>query len=170
MSDWPTQFSGEIRSVRAADGAHLEYEVVGKGPPLVMLHGILSGRASFSRQRAAFAEYYRLILISARGHDGSDGLLPAYYGAGSSGVDDLQTILGAEEIDRVSLFGHSGGGVTAFVFACRFPERVERIVLIEPTLLSLLPQPDRAAIKAAHETIAAAAEAGGPEAGVRAPL
>jgi pimeloyl-ACP methyl ester carboxylesterase len=168
MSGRPTQLSGDVRSVRAVDGAHLEYEVVGSGPPLVMLDGILSGRASFSRQRTAFADHYRLILISARGHDGSDVLLPANYGAGSSGVDDLQTILDAEEIDRVSLFGHSGGGVTAFVFACRFPERVKRIVLIEPTLLSILPPSDRTAIEAAHETIAVAAEAGGPEAGVRA--
>lgn len=123
---------------------------------------------SFSRQRAEFANHHRLILLSARGHDGSEGILPANYGAGSSGVDDLRTILGAEGLDRASLFGHSGGGVTAFVFACRFPERVERVVLIEPTLLSILPPSDRAPIQAAHETIAAAAEAGGPEAGVRA--
>ena len=168
MSGRSTQRPGEVRSVCAADGARLEYEVVGRGPPLVMLHCILSGRASFSRQRAEFAEHHRLILLSARGHDGSDGLLPTSYGAGSSGVDDLRTILDAEGLNRASLFGHSGGGVTAFVFACRFPERVEYLVLIEPTLLSILPPPDRAPIETAHETIAAAAEAGGPEAGVRA--
>jgi hypothetical protein len=98
MSDRPTQRPGEVRSARAADGARLEYEVVGSGPPLVMLHGILSGRASFSRQRAQLANYHRLILLSARGHDGSDGLLPANYGAGLSGVDDLRTILDAEAL------------------------------------------------------------------------
>lgn len=168
MSGPPTQRPGEIRSVRSADGARLEYEIVGNGPPLVMLHGILSGRASFSRQRAELADHHRLILPSARGHDGSEGILPANYGAGSSGVDDLRTLLDAEGIDRASLFGHSGGGVTAFVFACRFPERVERVVLIEPTLLSILLPSDRAPVEAAHKTIAAAAEAGGPEAGVRA--
>jgi pimeloyl-ACP methyl ester carboxylesterase len=166
MSARLTQRPGEIRSIRTADGARLEYEVVGSGPPLVMLHGILSGRASFSRQCAEFAGFHCLILLSARGHDGSDGLLPANYGAGSSGVDDLRTVLDAEGFDRVSLFGHSGGGVTAFVFARRYPDRVERVVLIEPTLLSVLPPSDRAPIEAAHETIAAAA--GGPEAGVRA--
>jgi pimeloyl-ACP methyl ester carboxylesterase len=168
MSDRLAQLPGEVRSVRAVDGARLEYEVVGSGPPLVMLHGILSGRASFSRQRAEFANHHRLFLISARGHDGSDGLVSADYGAGSSGVDDLRTILDAEGLDRANLFGHSGGGVTALVFACRFPERVERIVLIEPTLLPILPSSARAPIEAAHRAIAAAAEAGGPEAGVRA--
>jgi hypothetical protein len=66
MSGRSTQRPGEVRSVCTADGARLEYEVVGSGPPLVMLHGILSGRASFSRQRAELAEHHRLILISAR--------------------------------------------------------------------------------------------------------
>jgi pimeloyl-ACP methyl ester carboxylesterase len=133
-----------------------------------MLHGILSGRASFSRQRAELADHYRLILLSARGHDGSEGMLPTNYGAGSSAVDDLRTLLDAENIDRANLFGHSAGGVTAFMFARRFPERVDRVVLIEPTLLSILPPSDRAPVEAAHKAISAAAEAGGPEAGVRA--
>jgi pimeloyl-ACP methyl ester carboxylesterase len=74
--------------------------------------------------------------FSARGHDGSDGLLPANYAADLSGVDDLRTILDAEGLDRVGLFGHSAGGVTAFVFARRFPHREERIVFIERVLRS----------------------------------
>ena len=67
---------GEIRSVQTADGARLEYEVLGDGPPLIMLHGLLAGRFTFSRQRNAFAERYRLFLLSARGHDGSDATVP----------------------------------------------------------------------------------------------
>ena len=169
MSDQPVRLpAGETRCVHAVDGARLEYEVVGSGPPLVMLHGILSGRASFSRQCAALAAQYRLILISARGHDGSSGLVPANYGAGSSGVDDLRAVLDAEGISRANLFGHSAGGVTALVFARRFPEQVERLVLIEPTLLPILPPSARSIIEFAHEQIAAAAAADGPEAGVRA--
>jgi pimeloyl-ACP methyl ester carboxylesterase len=167
MSD-RSDLPGDVRSVRAPDGTLLEYEVVGSGPPLVMLHGILSGRFSFSRQRRDLANRYRLTMLSARGHDGSENRLPANYGAGSSGVDDLRTVLDAECLDRVSLFGHSAGGVTAFVFACRYPERVQRLVLIEPTLLSILPPADREAVVATHRAIAAAAKAGGPEAGVRA--
>jgi pimeloyl-ACP methyl ester carboxylesterase len=169
MSD-RSELPGDVRSVRAPDGALLEYEVVGSGPPLVMLHGILSGRFSFSRQRGDLANRHRLIMLSARGHDGSENRLPANYGAGSSGVDDLCTVLAVERLDRVSLFGHSAGGVTAFVFACRYPERMQRLVLIEPTLLSILPPADRDAVVATHRAIAAAAKAGGPEAGVRALL
>ena len=164
------QTPGEVRSVQGSDGARLEYEVVGDGPPLLMLHGVLTGRFSFSRQRNEFAKHYRLIILSARGHDGSDSLVPANYGVGSSDVEDLCAVLDTEQIDRVNLFGHSSGGATAFVFSCRYPERVIRAVLIEPTLYSIMPSADRVTINTASMTVAATAEAEGPEAGLRAAM
>jgi pimeloyl-ACP methyl ester carboxylesterase len=90
------------------------------------------------------------------GQHGSENRLPANYGAGASGVDDLCAVLDAEGLDKINLFGHSARGVTAFVFACRFPDRVERLVLIEPTLLPILLAEERAAVMASHEAIAAA--------------
>ena len=160
----------KVCAISAPDGARSEYEIIGDRPPLIMLHGILAGRSSFSRQRVELSQHYRLIMVSARGHDGSENRLPANYGAGSSGVDDLGAVLDAEGLGQVNLFGHSAGGVTAFVFACHFPDRVERLVLIEPTLLPILPPAERAMVVASHAAIAAAAEAGGPEAGVLALL
>ncbi|HST74642.1 MAG TPA: hypothetical protein VLJ20_04660 [Acetobacteraceae bacterium] len=44
MSDRPEKPVRDVRSVQTADNARLEYEIVGSGPPLVLLHGILSGR------------------------------------------------------------------------------------------------------------------------------
>jgi pimeloyl-ACP methyl ester carboxylesterase len=126
---------GEVRSVKAADGSRLDYEVVGDG-----------------------------------GHDGSDNTLPSNYGVGSSDVDDLQAVLNAGQLDRVNFFAHSSGGATAFVFACRYPERVMRTVLIEPTLYSLLPPADRNAIEIPSMAIATKADADGPEAALRATM
>jgi pimeloyl-ACP methyl ester carboxylesterase len=166
----PDQKPGEVRWVRAADGARLEYEVVGDGPPLVMLHGLLASRFAFSRQRDEFANRYRLIMISARGHDGSNNRLPANYGLGTSDLDDLHAVLDAERVDRVRLFAHSSGGATAFVFACRSPERVVRQVLIEPTLLALVPPPDFARIVAENEALAAVGDTEGPVACMRAAI
>ena len=66
---------GEVRSVTASDDVKLQYETVGVGPPLVLLHGGFAGRFTFSRQRT-LAERYRLIIPSTRGHDGTDSTLP----------------------------------------------------------------------------------------------
>ena len=99
----------EKRSVAAADGVKIEFEVLGAGPPMLLVHGGFAGRFTFSRQRP-LAERYRLIITSSRGHDGTDGTLPASFGFGTSEVDDLHAVLQAEGVTRTHVMGHSTGG------------------------------------------------------------
>ena len=70
---------GVIKTISATDGVQLEYEVLGEGEPLVILHGVFAGRGAFSRQRE-LADRYRLILPSFRGHDNSGKGLPTDSG------------------------------------------------------------------------------------------
>jgi pimeloyl-ACP methyl ester carboxylesterase len=132
---------GDVRAVKSDDGVELHYEVLGNGPAVVVLHGALVGRAAFSRMRGALAESFTLILPSSRGHDGSELTLPPDYGFETSEVRDLTAILDAEGLHQVHLMGHSSGGATAFAFARDYPERVDRLVLVEPSLFNLLPPP-----------------------------
>ncbi|MBM86381.1 MAG: hypothetical protein CMM47_10215 [Rhodospirillaceae bacterium] len=162
------KIAGIIRSIRANDGTKLEYEIVGSGPPLVMLHGLLANRFTFSRQREVLAEHYQLVLLNFRGSAGSNDPLPSDYGVGTSDLDNLRAVLDTEKLDRVSLFAHSSGGATAFLFATQSPERVDRAVLLEPTLTRLMPPTEHTRITAENEKIAAIAEAKGPGACLRA--
>ena len=139
------ELTAEKRSVGALDGVKIEYEVLGTGPPILLLHGGFAGRFTFSRQRP-LAERYRVIIPSSRGHDGTDGTLPASYGFDTSEVDDLLAVLQAEGVSRTHAIGHSSGGATAFALARRLPERVDHLVLIEPTLLAILPHSEREAV------------------------
>lgn len=134
--------------------------------PLVLLHGGLAGRFAFSRQRG-FAERFRLIIASSRGHDGTDGILPAEYGFDTTEVDDLTTVLSAEGVERAHLIGHSSGGATAFAFARKYPERVDRLVLIEPILLGLLHLTEYEAIQSTFLLVLETGRQGGPLAAVR---
>ena len=130
---------GDLRTAEAADGTAIEYEVVGDGPPVALLHGGLAGRFAYSRQRDELSADRRLILPSFRGHDGTPWIVPQDYGVSTSDVQDVVVVLDAEGAERVDMVGHSSGGATAFAFACRFPDRVNRLVLIEPSLFALLP-------------------------------
>jgi len=130
---------GDVRSVTAPDGVEIIYEVVGQGPPIVLLHGSFVGRRTFSRQRSALARQFRLILISSRGHDGTDTTLPPDFGFFTTEVEDVCLVMNAENAGRAGIIAHSTGGATAVALARRCPERVERMVLIEPTLHPLLP-------------------------------
>lgn len=134
----------ELRQAIAGDGTRLQYEVLGAadGAPLVFLHGGMSGRYAFRRQRA-LGERFRLILRDLRGWNGSEARVPAGYSLDTTEVTDLLAVLDAEGIERAHLVGHSTGGAIAYAFAWRHPERVLRLVLIEPTLLSFASEETR---------------------------
>jgi pimeloyl-ACP methyl ester carboxylesterase len=125
-----------VRSTQACDGVELRYEVLGEGEPVMFLHGGMAGRDAFDRQRP-LADHFRLVLRDLRGHNRCAWGDPPDYGLETTEHDDLLRVLDAEEIERAHLVGHSSGGAIAFAFARRCPDRVRRIVLIEPTLLAL---------------------------------
>jgi pimeloyl-ACP methyl ester carboxylesterase len=131
--------AGETRFAKAADGAVLQYEVAGDGEPIVFLHGGFASRAAFVRQRDALGDEFRVILRDLRGHGGSTCAIPADYGIDTTEVSDLLTVLDAEGIERAHLVGHSTGGAIAFCLGLAHPERTGRLVLLEPSLISLLP-------------------------------
>ncbi|MDE0944786.1 MAG: alpha/beta fold hydrolase, partial [Alphaproteobacteria bacterium] len=162
----------DIRTVAAGDGIDLQYEVVGDvrgdGPPIVLLHGALVGRAAFSRQRKTLAEKYRLILPSARAHDGTDATLPEDYGFATSEVRDVLTVMAAEGVERAHVIAHSSGGATAFQLARQFPDHVDRLILIEPSLFNLLPPEGLAPLTSELAAVIHAHESGGDLAALQA--
>ncbi len=137
-----------LRQAQAPDGRTLWYEVGGPeapapdaGPPVVFLHGTLANRFAFRKVRPRFDDRRRVLLTVLRGHlEGDDLTLPPDYGLATTEVDDLLAVLAAEGIDQVDLFAHSTGGSIAIGLAARHPERIRRMVLVEPTLLPLLPR------------------------------
>ena len=160
--------AGEFRSIKINDGGFLDYEVIGEGPPLVMLHGFLANRSTFSRQLQSFAEHYQLILLNLRGCAGSNYAVPSNYGLTTSDLEDLSAILDAENIESANLFAHSSGGATAFALARNVPSRVDRIVLVEPTLIQLMPSAEYEKIASEHNNLAAVGETNGAAEGLRA--
>ncbi|MEZ5408508.1 MAG: alpha/beta hydrolase [Acidimicrobiales bacterium] len=153
MADGGSGAAGDgLRRVTAGDGVTLAYEVGGPaepdpaaGPPVVFLHGTVANRFAFRKVRPWFEDQRRVVFTVLRGHgDGEDRSLPSRYGLATTEVEDLLTVLHAERLDRVDLFAHSTGGSIAVALAARHPERVRRMVLVEPTLLPLLPLVDQA--------------------------
>jgi len=157
----------DVRAVMADDGVELHYEVLGKGPPVVLLHGGLVGRAAFSRMRTALSARYTMILLSSRGHDGTALALPPDYGFETSEVRDLTAVLEAEGLERVHVLGHSSGGSTAFAFARDCPERVDHLILIEPSIMNILPEADYRSLEAMVSKIMETGDRNGEMAALR---
>lgn len=158
----------ETRSVLSKDGVKLEYSVVGTGEPIVFLHGLFTGRAAFSKQHE-LADRWRLVLPSTRAHDGSEGRLPSNYSFQTE-LNDLLTVLDTEQLDGFHVVGHSSGGTLAFALARSHPQRVRKMVLIEPTLFEVLNEPERREISSTFLSFAEAGRRSGDRAGIDAAL
>jgi pimeloyl-ACP methyl ester carboxylesterase len=110
-------------------GHHVAYRSAGSGPVIVLVHGITSTSATWERVMPALAKQFTVIAPDLLGHGGSAKPRGDYsLGAYASGVRDMLIALGHE---RATFVGHSLGGGVAMQLAYQFPERCERLVLID---------------------------------------
>jgi pimeloyl-ACP methyl ester carboxylesterase len=110
-------------------GHCVAYRSAGSGPVIVLVHGITSTSATWERVMPALARRFTVIAPDLLGHGGSAKPRGDYsLGAHASGVRDLLIALGHE---RATFVGHSLGGGVAMQLAYQFPERCERLVLID---------------------------------------
>src|ERR1700712_1233851 len=99
--------------------------------PIVMLHGIGSGSASWVRQMETLGETYPVFAWDAPGYGQSTRVEPASPVA-SDYADALSDWLYALGIERCVLVGHSLGAIMAGSFARRHAPRVEGLLLLSP--------------------------------------
>jgi lipase len=98
------------------------------GLPLLAIHGITANHRAWQLAAAALPGT-RVIAPDLRGR-GRSGGLPGPY-ALIDLADDAARMLDALDVERVAVAGHSMGAFVAVRFAERFPDRVERLVLID---------------------------------------
>ena len=105
--------------------------VAGRGPLVVLLHGIGGHRQHWDDQLRAFSEHFTAAAWDARGYGDSDD-----YGGPLAFADfsaDLARVLDYFGAERAHLVGLSLGGRIARDFALRHPARVATLVLANTT-------------------------------------
>ncbi len=109
-------------------GHRLCYRTGGRGPLLVLVHGITNSSASWEPVLGLLGQHFTIIAPDLLGHGDSAKPRGDYsLGANASLLRDLLLALGH---DRATVAGHSLGGGIAMQFAYQFPERVDRLVLV----------------------------------------
>lgn len=127
-------------------------------PPVVALHGWLDNAASFDRVAPLLPEFF-VIALDLPGHGDSEHLPP---GASYLFVDQVALVHAATValgLPRYRLLGHSLGAALASVLAGTFPERIERLALIEG--LGPLADPPQAQPERLAKALRAEEEKGG---------
>ena len=121
-----TGISPARREISQMDIRHYFIEK-GQGEPLILLHGNGESCEYFRGQMDAFARRYHVYAVDTRGHGKTPrGERPFTI---RQFADDLRCFMDEHGIEKAHLLGFSDGGNIAMIFAMRYPERVDRLIL-----------------------------------------
>lgn len=117
------------------EGSVVRYREMGKGDPLVLLHGFAEDHEVWEYQWGKLEHKARLILPDIPGSGGSEMLK-----AGSSGqpsIEDyaevIRAIVREEKIEKFTLIGHSMGGYIALAYAEKWEATLTGLGLFHST-------------------------------------
>ncbi|GAA5179941.1 alpha/beta hydrolase [Rugosimonospora acidiphila] len=116
-----------VRGSFEVNGRTLSYlDFGGPGPVLIALHGHFSEGADFAPLAQRLGSQWRVLALDQRGHGESDRAT-GYERSGY--VGDVAAFLDHLGLADVALLGHSLGGVNAYQFAARHPDRVTALIV-----------------------------------------
>ena len=130
----PTQAASAVYALQDgfvdAHGVLIYYVEFGKGPPLVVLHGGPGAdHTYFLPWLLPLARTHRLIFIDERGSGRSERLQdPSQYTV-EGDVEDIEAVRVALGLGKISLLGHSCGGVLAEAYALKYQEHLSHLIL-----------------------------------------
>lgn len=115
--------------LETGDGT-IYYETHGHGPALVLVHAISAGADTWRAQVARFSVDHQVIVFDARGV-GRSGPIRGWRRIRDRMADDIAHLLNHTGHRRAAVRGVSFGGVIGQHFAARYPDRVERLAIVD---------------------------------------
>lgn len=110
------------------EAVELACDVVGDGPPLVILHGLFGSARNWQSVARTLSDRYRVFTVDARNHGRSPHTAAMDY---RSMAADVAALIDRLAQAPVTLLGHSMGGKTAMTLALLEPARVARLVVVD---------------------------------------
>ena len=122
----------QIRMIlKRPDGVRIYYETHGnrEDTPVVLLHGLGADHSMWNLQIQKYQQMNLFLIVpDVRGHGRSSRV--DTFGI-KDAARDLAAILESMNLKKVSIAGVSMGGLVAQRFAIDFPEKVERLVIVD---------------------------------------
>lgn len=117
-----TEFFAEVNSIKIC------YEIQGEGYPVVLIHGFGVKKEQWFGQFDSLSEHFKVIRLDNRGAGKSDRPNEMYTMA--LFAEDVKGLLDYLRIEKSHIIGWSVGGMIAQHFAIKFPNSVEKLILI----------------------------------------
>jgi esterase len=99
-------------------------------PPIVLLHGITGHARTWDDEARLLSASRRVLVLDQRGHGDTEPAPDGDYSDGAL-LDDLVAFADALSLRRFSLVALSLGGRVAINFAGHYPDRVDRLLVVD---------------------------------------
>jgi esterase len=106
----------------------LNYRVLGKGKPVIILHGVFGTADNWQTFGKKLAESYQVYLVDLRNHGLSPHSNTFDY---PSMAKDIQQFCARHSIQKPVLLGHSMGGKVAMYCCVMYPELAEKLIVVD---------------------------------------
>ena len=120
-----------------ADGATIHVRVGGQGPAVVLLHGFGDTGDMWAPMAAELARDYRVVVPDLRGMGLSSH--PAGGYDKKTQAADIRSVLTQLGIDRAAVVGHDIGATVAYAYAARYPDKTDRLVVMDAPVPGIPP-------------------------------
>jgi len=115
-------------------GGKIYYEVIGSGPPLILINGGPGFDHTYLHITTAWdalAKTHRVIFYDQRGNGRSSPLKPGRSCTLADQIEDLDALRLQLGLDKMDLLGHSWGGYLAMAYGAQHPEHISHMIIVD---------------------------------------
>src|SRR3989454_5521281 len=128
------------QTIATPDGANIFVRSAGSGPVVVLLHGYAETSDSWAPLAADLVKNYTVVVPDLRGIGRSSR--PAGGYDKKTQAADIRAVVTALGYDRASVVSHDIGIMVAYAYAARYPDKVERLVVMDAPIPGIAPWDD----------------------------
>lgn len=128
------------RTIVSPEGADIFVRWHGTGPVVVLLHGYAETSDSWAPLAADLIKRYTVVVPDLRGMGRSSRPSGGYDK--KTQAADIRAVITTLGFDRTSVVSHDIGVMVAYAYAARYPDTVERLVVMDAPLPGIAPWDD----------------------------
>jgi len=131
----PSTFKAQ--TITSPEGADIFVRSGGSGPVVVLLHGYPETSDSWGPLAAELVKGYTVVVPDLRGIGHSSR--PAGGYDKKTQAADIRAVVTALGYDRASVVAHDIGNMVAYAYAARYPDKVEKLVVMDAPIPGIAP-------------------------------
>jgi pimeloyl-ACP methyl ester carboxylesterase len=138
VKPFPKDF--RTQDIKTAEGVTIHVRTGGHGPAVVLIHGFGDTGDMWAPMAAELARNHTVVVPDLRGM-GLSSHPPGGYDKRTQ-AGDVRAVLGALNIDQAEIVGHDIGNMVAYAYAARYPDKTEKLVVMDAPLPGIPPWDD----------------------------